>query len=54
MNTLLYFYDDRTISSARKERDHMVAELGSKVVHAPSRLLRWGIDDFKRYRRPAS
>lgn len=53
MNGSYYFYDPVVLDMARRERDHAVAELGQKFVHAPVDFLRWGIDDFKRYRRPS-
>lgn len=49
-----YFFDHGVIEVARRERDQVVAELGQKFVRAPVEFVRWGFDDFKRYRRSAS
>lgn len=52
MNTVLYFHDDMTSRSARRERQELLTAVGKSMVRAPIRLVRWGIDDFRRYRHP--
>ena len=52
MNNIIYSYHDQAIQAARAERDQALAGVGSKILHAPGKLLRMGIDDFKRYRKP--
>lgn len=53
MNNLVNFNDDSVIEAARIERGTALADLSSKIIHAPTRLIKLGIDDFRRYRKPA-
>ena len=48
----IYFFDHVVAEVARRERDHMVVELGQRAFRAPVDFIRWGIQDFRRYRRP--
>ncbi|MDP6429810.1 MAG: hypothetical protein QGH73_06205 [Rhodospirillales bacterium] len=48
------FFGRGLVDQAQRERLSLLAEFGNKLVHAPSRIIRMGIDDFKRYRRPAN
>jgi hypothetical protein len=53
-NGSYYFFDPVVVDMARRERDQVVAALGQKFVRAPADFIRWGLDDFRRYRRPAT
>jgi len=49
-------YDHATgeaiLQSARRERNELFAEFGQKVIRVPVKLVRSGLDDLRRYRRP--
>ena len=52
MNNIIYSCHDPAIQAARAERDQAIAGVGSKILHTPGKLLRIGIDDFKRFCKP--
>ncbi len=52
MSGLNYLWDPDAVRAARQERDRMVYGLGSRLVSAPAKLIKFGVDDFRRYRRP--
>ena len=52
MNHDEHFYGENLIDTARRERSEVFAEFGQKVFRAPGKLLRNGLDDIRRYRRP--
>ena len=48
-----YFYDQvLTFQEAQRERLATLSLFGRKIARAPGRLVRLGIEDFRRYRRP--
>jgi len=52
MNNIIYSCHDPAIQAARAERDQAIAGVGSKILYTPGKLLRTGIDDFKRFCKP--
>ena len=40
------------LQSARRERNEVFVGFGQKVFRAPVKLMRNGLDDLRRYRRP--
>ena len=49
-----YLYTQNLVHEAERERGEVLARFGNKLVHAPLRIIRLGINDFRRYRRPAN
>jgi hypothetical protein len=48
------FFARNLVVQATRERDSFLAAIGIKLIHAPSRIIRMGINDIRRYRRPAN
>lgn len=48
------FFSRNLVDQATRERNSVLAAIGNKLIHAPSRIIRMGINDFRRYRRPAN
>ena len=44
--------EDVDIEGALEEQAKVIARMGSRVFRAPQRLIRMGINDVRRYRRP--
>jgi len=49
-----YTFTEDLIHDAERARGQLLAQFGNKLVHAPMRFVRLGIDDFRRFRRPAN
>ena len=47
------FFARNLVVQAERDRGNVLAAIGNKLIHAPSRIIRMGISDFRRYRRPA-
>ena len=54
MNNDNVFYSRNLVNQAQRERGTVLAAIGNKLIHAPARIIRLGISDFRRYRRPAN
>ncbi len=52
MNNLDTVQDTDTTELSRHDRGPNLLKIGGKIFRAPSRLIKMGIDDFRRYRRP--
>ena len=52
MSGLNYLWNPDVVRAARQERDRVVYGLGSRLVSAPAKLIKLGVDDFRRYRQP--
>jgi len=48
------FFARNLVVQAERDRGNVLAAIGNKLIHAPSRIIRMGISDFRRYRRPAN
>lgn len=54
MNNDNVFFSRDLVNQAQRERDTVLAAIGNKLIHAPTRIIRLGISDFLSYRRPAN
>ena len=48
------FFARNLVDQAQRDRASALAAIGSKLIHSPSRIIRMGLSDFRRYRRPAN
>jgi hypothetical protein len=48
------FFSRNLVDQAERERNNVLAAIGNKLIHAPSRIIRLGINDIRLYRRPAN
>jgi hypothetical protein len=52
MNNLATLQESDMMESSRHDRGANLFKIGGKILRAPTRLIKMGIDDFRRYRRP--
>ncbi len=52
MNNFATLPDTDMTDTSRHDRGQNLFKIGGKILRAPTRLIKMGIDDFRRYRRP--
>lgn len=52
-NDNIYFARN-LVDQAQRKRQSVLAAIGNKLIHAPTRIVRIGINDFQSYRRPVN